>query len=962
MKVKVLNRNPNDYLKTRSGDLPKLPRNVDPTLHPHASQREYTQALNAVKLERVFAKPFVGSLDGHRDGVYSMLTHPKRLPILISGACDGEIKIWNVTTKECLSTLAAHSGFVRGMGINEPGDCLISVGDDQMVKLWSVDEAMNKGSIQPKHTIVSKTMLTGIDYQWGSSSDTFATCGTSVGIWSVNRNEPLRTFDWGVDTISSVTYNKVETYMLASTASDRNIVLYDCRENQPLRKVILSQKTNQVAFNPMEAFNFTAACDDNNLYTFDMRKLKTPLNVHMGHAMAVLSVNYSPTGREFVSGSYDKTVRIFPVGKGRSKEVYHTKRMQRVFCTHYSADSKFILTGSDETNIRLWKSLAWGQMGPVSARERAAFDYNKKLIDRYSEHPQVKRIKRHRNLPKMVKSISKEHMNIRSAAKKKEDNRRRHAKAGTVPRVAERAKHVTTTNPYVLLSSHVMWLFLLDLIGTDLHNMPRDEQEDEFWAQRREKRIRIAEKGVPDIWESSPSESDEDIKKQVKKEKAERKASQKTNQVAFNPMEAFNFTAACDDNNLYTFDMRKLKTPLNVHMGHAMAVLSVNYSPTGREFVSGSYDKTVRIFPVGKGRSKEVYHTKRMQRVFCTHYSADSKFILTGSDETNIRLWKSLAWGQMGPVSARERAAFDYNKKLIDRYSEHPQVKRIKRHRNLPKMVKSISKEHMNIRSAAKKKEDNRRRHAKAGTVPRVAERAKHVTTTNPYVLLSSHVMWLFLLDLIGTDLHNMPRDEQEDEFWAQRREKRIRIAEKGVPDIWESSPSESDEDIKKQVKKEKAERKAERKRKKAKKKKNKDRKKSGESSKAPIRPAAQSSDEEFGPPAPEIEEEERMDYGGQLLPGEGDAMAEYVKAGKRIPRRGEIGLTSGEIEKYEASGFVMSGSRHRRMEAVRLRKENQVYSADERRALALLTKEERTKKETEMISVFREMVSSKKK
>ena len=64
MKVKVLNRDPKDYLKTRAGDLPKLPRNVDPALHPFAAQREYTAALNAVKLERVFAKPFVGSLDG----------------------------------------------------------------------------------------------------------------------------------------------------------------------------------------------------------------------------------------------------------------------------------------------------------------------------------------------------------------------------------------------------------------------------------------------------------------------------------------------------------------------------------------------------------------------------------------------------------------------------------------------------------------------------------------------------------------------------------------------------------------------------------------------------------------------------------------------------------------------------------------------------------------------------------
>ncbi len=71
--------------------------------------------------------------------------------------------------------------------------------------------------------------------------------------------------------------------------------------------------------------------------------------------------------------------------------------------------------------------------------------------------------------------------------------------------------------------------------------------------------------------------------------------------------------------------------------------------------------------------------------------------------------------------------------------------------------------------------------------------------------------------------------------------------------------------------------------------------------------------------------------YGHALLPGEGEAMAEFVKMGKRIPRRGEIGLTSTEIEDFEKAGYVMSGSRHRRMEAVRLRKENQVYSADEK-------------------------------
>ena len=50
--------------------------------------------------------------------------------------------------------------------------------------------------------------------------------------------------------------------------------------------------------------------------------------------------------------------------------------------------------------------------------------------------------------------------------------------------------------------------------------------------------------------------------------------------------------------------------------------------------------------------------------------------------------------------------------------------------------------------------------------------------------------------------------------------------------------------------------------------------------------------------------------FGGALLPGEGEAMAKYVAEGKRIPRRGEIGLTSNEIQSFEDQGYVMSGSR----------------------------------------------------
>ena len=47
-------------------------------------------------------------------------------------------------------------------------------------------------------------------------------------------------------------------------------------------------------------------------------------------------------------------------------------------------------------------------------------------------------------------------------------------------------------------------------------------------------------------------------------------------------------------------------------------------------------------------------------------------------------------------------------------------------------------------------------------------------------------------------------------------------------------------------------------------------------------------------------------------------------------------------------------------MEAARLRKENQIYSADEKRALAMFSREERQKRETKILGQFREMVNKK--
>ena len=54
--------------------------------------------------------------------------------------------------------------------------------------------------------------------------------------------------------------------------------------------------------------------------------------------------------------------------------------MQIISSVQYTVDSHYILSGSEDMNIRLWKSVSWMPTGKVSNREERAQQYRSQLI------------------------------------------------------------------------------------------------------------------------------------------------------------------------------------------------------------------------------------------------------------------------------------------------------------------------------------------------------------------------------------------------------------------------------------------------------------------------------------------------------------------------------------------------------------------------------------------------------
>ncbi|KAJ7472222.1 WD40 repeat-like protein [Mycena galericulata] len=441
MKIKVLQHDPALHLPQRPGDPTPTSRNLDPLMHPFARARERTRALNAAKMDRMFAKPFIDSLEGHVDAVEVMAKQPGSLTNVASGSWDGGVIVHHLARRsQLLHVPQAHKGKVSGVCFSREGR-LFSCGVDRNIKLWSLESSHTENS-QPLAVFTGKSALNSIDHH--NSDPLFATASNLVQIWDETKSLPVSnlTFPTSTETIKSVRFNLSETSVLASIGSDRTFTLYDIRTGKAERRVVMQMSSNSLSWSPTYPTTVLLASEDHNLYTFDIRHLTTPSQIYKGHVAAVMSCDWAPTGLEFVSGGWDRTVRIWKEGRGHSPEVYHTKRMQRVSSALFTSDARFVLSGSDDGNVRIWKAKAAERLGIVTSRERAAIEYRDSLKDRWKMDSEVGRVVRSRHIPRPVYQAAKLKRTMLDAQRVKEERRRKHTRAGEDKPKAERKKLV----------------------------------------------------------------------------------------------------------------------------------------------------------------------------------------------------------------------------------------------------------------------------------------------------------------------------------------------------------------------------------------------------------------------------------------------------------------------------------------------------------------------------------------
>jgi len=98
---------------------------------------------------------------------------------LASGARDRVIKIFDLTTVQCIMTLQGHDNWVRGLMFHPKGKFLLSVADDKSIRIWDIAKRKQKREIPGAHEMFVQSL------DWSPLSPIIATGGAEnvIKIW-----------------------------------------------------------------------------------------------------------------------------------------------------------------------------------------------------------------------------------------------------------------------------------------------------------------------------------------------------------------------------------------------------------------------------------------------------------------------------------------------------------------------------------------------------------------------------------------------------------------------------------------------------------------------------------------------------------------------------------------------------------------------------------------------------------
>jgi len=310
----------------------------------------------------------------------------------ILSSSDDKIKLWDVATGNEIRTYSGNSNSVRSVAFSSDGKHLLSGSFDGIINKWDVEEGREIRNFNT-NIIHNYYWLFSVAFSRDGRRVISGLSNGTIKLFDTNTGQELRTFSGHSEEVTSVAFNPDGT-QIASCSKDGTIKIWDTETGREIRTFPDQYCYSSIVFTPNGKHifngryimdietgnkNFTAegnedviainndgsqilytslresaVRDGRNIILIDM--VSWTMRTFDGHSGTVLSVAFSPDGKQIVSGSLDRTIKLWDAETGNEIRTFsgHTSH---VFSVSFSPDGRQILSCSADGTIRLWDVL-----------------------------------------------------------------------------------------------------------------------------------------------------------------------------------------------------------------------------------------------------------------------------------------------------------------------------------------------------------------------------------------------------------------------------------------------------------------------------------------------------------------------------------------------------------------------------------------------------------------------------
>ena len=430
-----------------------------------------------------------------------------------------------------------------------------------------------------RHRLLHDSRVSSIAFSPNGKTLVSGSSDKAVRVWDVATGQPIgHPFQGHEAAVTSVAFSP-DGQTLVSGSVDQTVRLWDSITGQLIRPPLQGHEDviRSVAISPVRVatpsglgYIIVSGSSDKTVRLWALATGQPIEQPFQGHEAAVTSVACSPNGEIIVSGSSDKTLRLWDAKTGQP--IRQPLQGHEALSVAFSPDGKIIVSGDGDDTLRLWDATTGQPIG---------------------------------------QPLHKHWASIRSVAFNPDGNT---IASGSRDRRVQ-LWDVTTGQP----------------IG-----QPFQGHEDAVSS------VAFS----PDGKTLASSSSDRTVRLwDVIAEYPLYSHEAEVNGVAFSP-DGQMIASGSSDKMLRLWNVTTEQFIGSPLQGHESEVLSVAFSPDGKTIVSGSSDKTLRLWDIATGQLIGQPFRGHQDEIRSVAFSPDGQTIVSGSYDKTLRLWDAIT-GQL---------------------------------------------------------------------------------------------------------------------------------------------------------------------------------------------------------------------------------------------------------------------------------------------------------------------------